>query len=99
MIDLDKLLELEAKATPSTWDVESWRYGQINFEDAELIHVMRNNIKQLCAELRAAREVVAYFREWNGHSDECDRSPCDCGYSKDLEVLKKYDEARHVCTQ
>ena len=50
--------------------------------------------KQLIVELRAAREVVAYFRDWNGHSDECDRSPCDCGYSKDLEVLKKYDEAR-----
>ena len=50
--------------------------------------------KQLIKELRAAREVIAHFREWNGHSDECDRSPCDCGYDKDLEVLKKYDEAR-----
>jgi len=50
--------------------------------------------KKVIAELRAAREVVAYFREWNGHSDECDRSPCCCGYAEDLEVLKKYDEAR-----
>ena len=50
--------------------------------------------KQLIQELRAAREAIDYFRDWNGHSDECDRSPCDCGYSEDLEVLKKYDEAR-----
>jgi hypothetical protein len=50
--------------------------------------------KRVIIELRAAREVVAYFREWNGHSDECDRTPCDCGYVTDLEVLKKYDEAR-----
>jgi hypothetical protein len=52
------------------------------------------DIFDLIEELRAAREVVAYFREWNGHSDECDRTPCDCGYVTDLEVLKKYDEAR-----
>jgi hypothetical protein len=65
--------------------------------DDKLIIVSENRINQLVKmeqELLAAREVIAYFREWNGHSDECDRSPCDCGYSEDLEVLKKYDEAR-----
>ncbi len=109
MIDLDKILALEAKATPGPWAlvVESaplTLYLNDNFvqaerkEDIDLISAMRNSIKELCAELRAAREVVAYFREWNGHSDVCDiyqdNLPCDCGYSEDLEVLKKYDEAR-----
>lgn len=58
----------------------------------QLVHV--NQLVKMEQELLAAREVIAHLREWNGHSDECDRSPCDCGYSEDLEVLKKYDEAR-----
>jgi len=58
-----------------------------------------HTIPKIIAELRAAREVVEFFREWDGNLYECDIhqenvNECDCGYVKGLEVIKKYDEAR-----
>lgn len=67
----------------------------------KLIIVSENRLNQLVKmehELLAAREVIVHFRESRDHWYECDiyqdNLPCDCGYYKDLEVLKKYDEAR-----
>ena len=68
-VDLDKLLELEAKATQGPWALEidtapltlflDDRFTELDrAEDIELISAMRNNIKDLCTELRAAREVA-----------------------------------------
>jgi hypothetical protein len=68
MIDLDRLIELEANATPGPWiesisgkwccaegpDVATFEEGE---RDAQLIAAMRNSIKELCSELKAAREV------------------------------------------
>jgi hypothetical protein len=76
--------------------LESWcRWVDTNACEGR---IMASEIKLVIAELRAAREVIAHFREGNDHSDECDihqeNLPCDCGYVKDLEVIKKYDEAR-----
>ena len=73
MIDLDKLLELEAKATQGPWALEidtapftiflDNRFTELDrAEDLELISAMRNNIKDLCTELRAARDV-SYFAQ------------------------------------
>ena len=83
MIDLEKILELESKATSGPWhhaqksenlcevsNGESslaicaiWSWGipgelQMNKKNSELIVEMRNNIKQICLELQAAREVI-----------------------------------------
>lgn len=115
MIDLDKLLELEAKATPGPWtfanDNDCWRVRGKDYAickvtlsfldpptdepDANFISTLRNSIKELCTELKAAREVVEFLRDWNnGHADSCDQNPCDCAYDDTIRMLKKYDEAR-----
>jgi len=52
-------------------------------------------VEELVTELKAAREVVEYFRDWNNdHTDSCNRDPCDCGYDEAIRTLKTYDEAR-----
>jgi hypothetical protein len=67
MIDLENILELEAKATPGPWALvvelaPLTLYLNDNFvqaerkEDIDLISAMRNSIKELCAELKAARK-------------------------------------------
>ena len=100
MIDLDKLLELEAKATPGPWALEidtapltlflDNRFTELDrAEDLELISAMRNNIKELCTELRAAREVVEAARSALDDMDVMFRT------TERLEAaLKTYDEAR-----
>ena len=71
---------------------------KVDLDEMEAALGYRDDWNRLIQELRAARVVVEHFREWTDHSDECDihqdNLPCDCGYVKDLEVLKKYDEAR-----
>jgi len=87
MVDLDKLLELESKATPMPWQHDGknavyvgncggwpfWefhkstysdgKYGLDYCADGKLIEIMRNNFRQLCLELKAARKVVEAARE------------------------------------
>jgi hypothetical protein len=91
MINIDELLELEAKATPEKWiygeyddgskaphliitnnkyclGTDSWvvvnsEFEEGNLSDPELIVAMRNNIKPLLEELKAARKVVEAARE------------------------------------
>lgn len=93
MIDLNKILELESKATPKTWDVESWQYGQINFEDAELIYVMRNNIKELCTELKAAREAIRAAKRYTS-AEFAGAEYDDWGQLKN--ALRKYEETTQL---
>lgn len=95
MIDLDKLLELEAKATPGPWDCDE-SYGQFfinqysgpTTSDLELMDVMRNFIKELCAELRAARTAISALKVYR--FTECR----DCEESKSTldHYIKQYDE-------
>ena len=119
MIDLDKLLELEARATKAKWlwehndyyitgpEVDDSDYqGPIicgtndpnRKQNAELIEVMRNNIKELCTELRAAREVVEASRVGSFHHPACPyyngAERCGCSNQLVKDALKAYDEAR-----
>lgn len=75
--------------------------------DGQLIAAMRNNIKPMIEELRAAREVIKTV-EWAGsspqsHGEDCDywdfeaEAPsgekCECGFTELREALNKYFEA------
>jgi hypothetical protein len=105
MIDVDALLELEAKATCGVWTydccdtpwyIESDGTFQIaeNIEergDAELISAMRNSIRELCLELKALREVAEAARIF----DTPDPISIQCGHHEKLHTaLKNLDEAR-----
>lgn len=92
MIDLDKLLELEAKATPGPWTWRKFGNEEVLVCDekdrkivisggytrnergflepmkpehpvSDLIPAMRNSIRELCLELKAAREVAEASRK------------------------------------
>jgi hypothetical protein len=112
MIDLDKLLELEAKATTPPWNVnfdysdehvclknyeghtDIWHTTLENGPDTKLISAMRNSIRELCIELKAAREVIEKGR---GAANQRSDAPYAAGqlyYPEFYEALKKYDEAR-----
>lgn len=83
MINIDKLLELEAKATPGPWlfdwlgDGLTDRNYKPLFDgyighDGALVHAMRNNIKPLLEELKAARKVVEAARKhWECYNSDC----------------------------
>ena len=74
-VDIEKILELEAKATRENWQTRfiyrmfvSARADDSLFQeteacqdwpDADLIAVMRNNIVPLCDELKSARDKIA----------------------------------------
>ena len=109
MIDLENILELEAKATPGPWALvvelaPLTLYLNDNFvqaerkEDIDLISAMRNSSKQLCAELRAAREVVIYatnFLRFTPHAGPaCYSNKCVCFHGPLAESIARYDEAR-----
>ena len=117
VIDLDKLLELEAKATQgpwatcnnNCWQVRSANYAICNvtisyanpptdIPDAHLIEEMRNNIKELCTELKAAREVVEAARVGSFHHPACSyyvgEMSCGCSNQVVIMALLRYDEAR-----
>lgn len=107
MIDLDKLLELEAKATPGPYRLTDYKKlsacGKLvpySLTDLELDVAMRNSIKELCTELKAAREVIKEARQIrtvrlmeyvcveDGH-DEFDALSAS---SRCSVAIKKYDE-------
>jgi hypothetical protein len=101
MIDLDKLLELEAKATPGPW--KNFAYAESNQgmaiivtggpegkqaeDNAILMAATRNSIRELCIELKAARKVIECSRrfEWDAF--------CDDSIAMET-ALMEYDEAR-----
>lgn len=108
MIDIDKLLELEAQATPGPWAlvVETaplTLYLNDNYvqaerkEDIDLISAMRNSIKQLCAELKASREVISRVADVVEYGKELDMGSYDhfpIGEILSLETVLKTYEAR-----
>ncbi len=61
MIDLEKILKLESNASDGPWDINAESCG-FNEEDKLLIDNMRNDIRQICLELKAARKVVEAAR-------------------------------------
>ena len=114
MFDVDKLLELEAKATSAPWSLEAlpkpkgqWCYfnflspegyilnsyaGEVSafVNDALLIAAMRNSIRELCLEVKAAREVIRVARNNIGNTDELSQN-----YLRRINAkIKDYDEAR-----
>lgn len=114
-VDLDALLELEAKATPGPWEAYGEVYSPkgsylsgvktlavvpyheavvspyVSYEDSgctesEFIAAMRNSIRELCSELKAARKVVEYLRKLDRQSGNyLDGHP-------PIAVLKEYDK-------
>lgn len=137
-VDLDNLLELEARATPGNWystaddlgfmendpsetywtvgpraDSTNWTndsnqpgYG-LEKRDTDLIAAMRNSIKALCEELRAARDAIKTV-EWvalgppDNHGEDCDYwdwdeekpsgKECECGFKDYRDAIQKYLE-------
>lgn len=111
MIDLEKILELESKATPGPWfaDVKGCcegdgPHGVVWFELEDLGRTaifessywskeneiltayMRNNIRQICLELQAAREAIELLENIEEFAWDVDRE-------KSQEILYKYHEA------
>jgi hypothetical protein len=107
MIDLDKLLELEAKASAAPWecfeDIEpglkiDWPRGYMRGYDINFVSTMRNNFKDLCLELKATRKVVEAARVeamfWN--EELCKRSEYEqkeAAIQRLETALKDLDEA------
>jgi hypothetical protein len=104
MIDLNKLLELEANGTPGPWKLkEGYDCLFINFNcitqsDMNFIESMRNSIKELCTELQAAREVVEAARVGAFHHPACSyyvgEMSCGCSNQVVIMALLRYDETR-----
>lgn len=99
MIDLDKILELEAKASGAPWDEmhfdtyccavgpECYEQKQAR-KDQDLINLMRNNIRQICLELKAAREVIATVRHQTCYAG----NDCMGVFLAVDNAIDKYDE-------
>jgi len=56
MTNLDKILELESKATVDGFDVDV-------YQDLIFLDYVRQNIRQICLELKAARECITLLTE------------------------------------
>jgi hypothetical protein len=116
MIDVDALLELEAKATRAPWFHDKlgdwiWTGNMDDLKDhvcdlrgvgsglpleanGDLIETMRNSIRELCLELKAARKVADAARNY---FTEHDLEGLSKNYFKDYHAVKraleKLDEA------
>ena len=94
MVDVDRLLELEAKANHSVnirlYDNAGWWEGMTE-DDGKLFVAMRNSIRDLCLEVKALREVAKAARALGTPGDFL-----ISGWDLDdvFEALKKLDEAR-----
>lgn len=100
MIDIDKLLELESKATQGYWEfvrhnsgVRAWICNEDDYifpagdkdyypadianQDGELVCAMRNNIRPLLLELKAARKVIEAAKHHLNYAKEKENcGPC-----------------------
>jgi len=108
MINLDKLEELEKKATPGPWEVSPYSdhdimtpaeppYGTVltvGSDNTNFIVEIRNYLPEIIAELRAAREVVRLSRSLERFIP-CDECPISTGTDLyELHVaLNGYDKA------
>lgn len=111
MIDLEKILELEAKATFDPWifsgisgkkmitgrsdeqeriPICEMKYFRMN--DFDLIVEMRNNIKSICLELKAAREYFSRDKEAELMYLQGDAMGSGNAWQDCAELKKKYYE-------
>lgn len=103
MIDLEKILELESKASGAPWDEmhfdtyccavgpECVEQKQAR-KDQDLINLMRNNIHQICLELKAAREFFSREKEARVMLDQGDMMGACNAWKDCAELMKKYYE-------
>lgn len=103
MIDLEKILELEARATGAPWDEmhfdtyccavgpECVEQKQAR-KDQDLINLMRNNIRQICLELQAAREYFSKDSEVRQISLKEGLQAASNAWQDREDLLQKYHE-------
>ena len=85
MIDLEKILELESKATPGGFDVDV-------YQDLIFLDYVRQNIHQICLELKAAREFFSREKEARVMLDQGDMMGAGNAWQDCAELMKKYDD-------
>lgn len=91
MIDLEKILELEANASPANWYTEYgeiWSNGSVvgsDIADRKFIVYARNDIRKICEELKAARGAIELLENIEEFAWDVDRE-------KSQEILYKYHE-------
>lgn len=100
MINIDELLELEAKATPGPWTYADILGNPTVDKDLKLTQAMRNNIKPLLEELKAARKVVETARSFVSALELVQTSGIDIsrGWNKELAlqtILKELDSCNN----
>ena len=100
MIDLDKLFELEAQASPGPYKLTDYKklsacnkLVPYSLSDLELDVLMRNSIKELCTELKAAREVVEAAKEIEKYYFD-DKDELFVAYDKLTKALENLDKVR-----
>lgn len=105
MIDVNKLLELEAKANHSVnirlYDNAGWWEGMTE-DDGKLFVAMRNSIRELCLEVKALRGIAEVVKEMKGgylqcscHAEGTDWDKCD--YMKG--AYRAFEAAARVVTK
>lgn len=111
MIDIEKLLELEGKATLAPWfaDEDGERegkgpHGVVWFNEFDrtaifegsywsshnekLVAEMRNSIKDLCEELKAARQAIHAMRVFKLYDSQINNDDFEVMITGDVELLK-----------
>jgi hypothetical protein len=103
---IDRLLELESKATKGPWDQEMFgtycvavgpecRRPFQAVRDQDLINMMRNNIRPLLLRMKALEEVAEAAREyWNKYNSDCENSELIKAENRLEFLLTKVNEAR-----
>ena len=94
MSTLERLKELEAKATPGRWDVECMPEFA-NYSDLQFIVEMRNALPKLLAVVEAGDELAFQYEgllEWISDKD-CECCHCD-DHDKLIAVLSAYRKAK-----
>lgn len=85
MIDLEKILELESKATPGGFDVDV-------YQDLIFLDYVRQNIRQICLELKAAREYFSKDSEVRQISLKEGLQAASNAWQDREDLLQKYHE-------
>lgn len=105
MIDLEKILEIEAQASRGPWnfDSDTGLCGYYYFPkckhgrepeaiNADLINIMRSNIRQICLELQAAREYFSKDSEVRHLSLKDGLQAASNAWQEREDLLQKYHE-------
>lgn len=117
MIDLEKILELEANAYLGPWEYRTTEGSDIKYvcapdepnrfgweciaakcgsaPNGELIAIMRSNIRQLCLELKAAREYFSKDIEVRQISLKDGLQAASNAWQDREDLLQKYYEVKN----